>query len=182
MFSKTSKAERTAADAWDYLSSAMASLGETAKDTANAAASRAGDLAGQASSTSQDLAGRASDYSDRLSRRAGELSRKADKSSTKLRKQAKKANKKAGKRGHEFAGRAQGAAGEAWTRANAAADALAGNKPRRPWGLIAGIGLVGIAVGWMAAAAARAKLEQQAEEDELARADNAVVITPTGEV
>src|SRR4051794_23330171 len=53
MFSRKSTAERTAAEAWDYLSSAMASAGESAKDagkiTAGFAGTKAAELAGRAS-------------------------------------------------------------------------------------------------------------------------------------
>jgi hypothetical protein len=117
------KAERTAADAWDYLSSAMAA----ASDTAGRAASVAGDK-------SQDLAGKG-----------------------------------------------QGLAGEAWARANAAAAALAGNRPRRPWGLIALAGVAGLAVGLLAAGAARRAIARDAEAEERELADTGVIITPTPE-
>jgi ElaB/YqjD/DUF883 family membrane-anchored ribosome-binding protein len=38
---------------------------------------------------------------------------------------------------------------EARRRANAAYDALAGRKPRTPWGLLAVVAVVGAAVGWL---------------------------------
>ncbi len=145
--SSTTKGERTAAQAWDYLSSAMAAVGESAKE----AGKQTADLADQAAKTGR-----------RVSRR---------------RKRAKLA-----KRGTQLVGNATGKADEAWVRANAAAAALAGRKPRRPWGLIAGIALLGVAVGWAAASSARAALERQAEEEELELADTAVVITPAREV
>lgn len=135
MFSSKSKAERTAAQAWEYLTAAMTAASETAKDTSGKAAK----IAGKAS----DLAGRAS----------GE--------------------------GHKFAGKASGKADVAWARANAAAAALAGNKPSRPWGLIVGVGLLGVAVGYAVAVSARAALESQAAQEERELAETAVVVTPT---
>ena len=128
MFATKSRGERTAAQAWDYLSSAMAAAAESARDAGKA---------------SQKLADTASRKSRRLADRAG------------------------------------GTADEAWARANAAAAALAGHKPRRPWGLVAAVGLVGIALGWAAASSARAALERQAENEELELAETAVVVTPT---
>ena len=86
---------------------------------------------------------------------------------------------KASKKGLKLAGRPTGKADLAWTRANAAAAALAGRKPARPWGLIAGVGLLGIAIGWAAASSARATLERRAETEELELAETAVVVTPT---
>ncbi|WP_430789651.1 hypothetical protein [Actinoplanes sp. G11-F43] len=68
---------------------------------------------------------------------------------------------------------------EALARAGAAADALAGRRPARPWGLIAVVALAGIATGWAVATAARAALERQAEEEEAELAETAVVVTPT---
>ncbi|WIM97909.1 hypothetical protein ACTOB_001469 [Actinoplanes oblitus] len=129
---RKNRTERTAAEAWNHLSAAMASAGETGKDTAA----------------------------------------KVDKKSRRL---ARKASKK----GSYLAERASGAADEAWVRANAAAAALAGRKPGRPWGLIAGIGLLGLAAGWAAASTARAAIERQAENEQLELAETAVVVTPT---
>ena len=138
MFSSKVKAERTAAQAWDYLSSAMAAAGESAKEagkyTADVAGGKAAKLAGQASKT-----------------------------------------------GLKLAGKPTGKADLAWSRANAAAAALAGRRPARPWGLIAGVGLLGIAIGWAAASSARATLERRAEAEELELAETAVVVTPTYE-
>ncbi|HWS34546.1 MAG TPA: hypothetical protein VN408_17625 [Actinoplanes sp.] len=68
---------------------------------------------------------------------------------------------------------------EALTRAGAAADALSGKRPARPWGLIAVVALIGVATGWAVASAARAALERQAEEEEAELAETAVVVTPT---
>lgn len=151
MFSRKHKTERTAAQAWDYLLSAMAAAGESAREagkyTAEAASSRASDFAGRTSKRSNRLAEKASQQGFRL----------ADKASSKV----------------------NSVADEAWARANAAADALAGRKPGLPWGLIAGFGLIGAALGWAAATAARAALERQAENEELELANTAVVVTPT---
>ncbi|MDY7086361.1 MAG: hypothetical protein SYR96_14775 [Actinomycetota bacterium] len=142
MFSSRTKSERTAAQAWEYLSAAMAAAGDTARDTGDKAAK---------------LAGKASDQGHRL---------------------AGKSHKLAGK-GHKLAGKASGKADLAWNRANAAAAALAGRKPSRPWGLILGAGLLGAAVGYAVATSARAALERQAEQEELELAETAVVVTPT---
>ncbi|WP_433376823.1 hypothetical protein ACQPZX_08570 [Actinoplanes sp. CA-142083] len=112
MFSTSSKAERTADQAWEYLSSAMSSAGDTATKAASAATDK-----------SQDWAD------------------------------------------------------EAWRRASAAADALAGRRPGRPWGTMLLAGLAGVAVGWAAAAYARRALARQAAEEEQELAQTAVVIT-----
>ena len=135
MFSTKSKTERTATQAWEYLTAAMAAATDTAKDTSDKAAK---------------LAGKASDQSHKLVGRSQQL-----------------------------AGKAGGKADVAWARANAAAAALAGRKPSRPWGLIVGVGLLGVAVGWAVATSARAALEQQAEAEERELAETAVVVTPT---
>ncbi|WP_127504141.1 hypothetical protein [Actinoplanes solisilvae] len=128
MFSSKSKTERTAAQAWDYLTAAMTAASEAARDTSGKAAK---------------FAGKASDE------------------------------------GHRFAGKAGGKADVAWSRANAAAAALAGRKPSRPWGLIVGAGLLGVAVGYAVAVSARTALEMRAEQEELELAETAVVVTPT---
>jgi hypothetical protein len=184
MFSRKNKAERTAAQAWDYLSSAMAAAGESAREagrhTADVASATALDLADRASSTSGKLADKATSTGGKLADRAtstgGKLADKASKKSSKL-------VDKAGKKGSKLtdtASRKAGAAGnEAWARANAAASALAGRKQGRPWGLIIGFSLIGVAVGWAAATTARAALERQAENEELELAETAVIVTPT---
>ena len=63
MFSHKNKAERTAAQAWDYLSSAMAAAGESARDagkhTADVASSKASEFADKASKRGSRLAGTA---------------------------------------------------------------------------------------------------------------------------
>jgi len=134
MFSTSSKAEQTAEQAWEYLTSAMS----TAGDTAAKAASVAGDKASKAAYVAGDKASRAAS-------RAG--------------------------------GRSQDWADEAWRRANAAADALAGRRPGRPWGAIVLAGLAGVAVGWAAAAYARRALARQAAEEEQELAQTAVIVT-----
>jgi ElaB/YqjD/DUF883 family membrane-anchored ribosome-binding protein len=68
---------------------------------------------------------------------------------------------------------------EAMTRAAAAADALAGRRPGRPWALIAAAALIGMATGWVVASAARAAIERRAESEEIELAETAVVVTPT---
>ncbi|SDZ40138.1 Membrane-anchored ribosome-binding protein, inhibits growth in stationary phase, ElaB/YqjD/DUF883 family [Micromonospora pattaloongensis] len=47
-------------------------------------------------------------------------------------------------------------ADEAWSRANAALDALAGRRRPLPWAWIVGAGALGVALGWLAGQAARA--------------------------
>ena len=107
MFSTSSKAERTAEEAWEYLSSAMSSAGEAA-------------------SVATD-------------------------------------------RGHDLAD-------EAWRRAVAAADAQAGRRPGRPWGLLALTALAGVAAGWAAAAYARRALARQAAQEEQELAETATIV------
>nr|WP_296067678.1 hypothetical protein [uncultured Actinoplanes sp.] len=160
MSSKTNKAERTAAQAWDYLSSAMVAAGESAREAGKQTAGRATGAAGS--------------FADKAGRKGQKLARKANKRSRKLK-------AKAERKGQYLGAKATDAADEAWMRANAAAAALAGRKPGRPWGLIAGVALLGVAVGWAAASSARAALERQAEEEELELADTAVVVTPVNE-
>lgn len=109
MFARGNRTEKTADEAWEHLSHAWATAGETA--------SRAGD--------------RVTSVTD-----------------------------------------------EALTRAGAAADALSGKRPARSWGLIAAVAVLGVAVGWAVASAARAALERQAEEEEAELAETAVVVTP----
>ena len=60
----------------------------------------------------------------------------------------------AGDLADEVSSRASSAAEEAWDRATRAYDALAGNKPSRPWGWVVLGVLGGIAVGWAVAASA----------------------------
>jgi hypothetical protein len=64
MFSHKNKSERTAAQAWDYLSSAMAAAGESAREagryTADVAGSTAAGLSDRASRTGSKLADKAS--------------------------------------------------------------------------------------------------------------------------
>ena len=141
--SRKNRAERTADQAWEYLSNAMTSAGETA-DSATGTATR---LAGKATRRSRRLA-------DKASRKSSAI---ADVAGTKV----------------------TSVTDEAWARANAAANALAGRKAGTPWGLILGVGLVGVAFGWVAASTARAALERQAENEELELAETAVVVTPT---
>jgi cell division septum initiation protein DivIVA len=151
MFSRKNRAERTAAQAWDYLLSAMTAAGGSARDvgkhTAEAASTKASELAGKAGKTSAKLADKAGKTSAKL----------ADKAGSKV----------------------NSVTDEAWTRANAAANALAGRKPPMPWRLLVGFGLIGVALGWVAATAARAALERQAEKEELELTETAVVVTPT---
>jgi hypothetical protein len=162
MFSSKSRAERTAAQAWDYLSSAMAAAGESAREASKYTAD-------VATSTATDLA-------DRASRKNTTLTGKAGKNGAKL---ARKASKRSSKLADKASIRLNAAADEAWARANAAANALAGRKPGLPWGLILGAGLIGVALGWAAASTARAALERQAENEELELAETAIVVTPS---
>lgn len=159
MFSRTKKAERTAGQAWEYLSSAMAAATDSARD--------AGTHAVDATSA------KAAKLTGRAGRKSAKFSAKARKNAL----LASAAGSLAGAAG--AAGKVNAAADEAWTRANAAANALAGRKPGLPWGLIAGVGLLGAALGWAAATTARAALERQAEQEELELAETAVVVTPT---
>lgn len=128
-------------------------------------------LASAMTSAGESAKDTAGDIADKAGKKGQKLAKKANKRSQKLR-------TKAEKRGQYLGAKASGAADEAWYRANAAAAALAGRKPRRSWVLVAGAGLLGVAVGWAAASSARAALERQAEEEELELADTAVVVTP----
>ncbi len=109
---RKSQPERTVEQAWEYLSNAFASAGDSARST-----------------------GRRS-------------SRLADRT----------------------AGRVGSAADEAWSRANAAVDALAGRRPQRPWAWILGASLVGVAVGW-AASATRAAASRPSVDDRVVFVD-----------
>jgi len=66
---------------------------------------------------------------------------------------------------------------EARRRANRAYDALAGRPAPRPWGWLAAIGLVGVAVGWVATVFGR---QIAARSDELAL-ERSVMDTPIGD-
>jgi hypothetical protein len=162
MFARKSTAERTAAQAWDYLSAAVAAAGDSARSQtshlAEAAGARRSRLADQAGKQTSKLAGKASKRSSKLAAKAG-------------RRSAALAD--------QVGSRAGSVADEAWQRANAAANALAGKKPGLPWGLLVCVGLIGAAVGWAAASTARAALVRQAENDELERAETPVTPTPT---
>ena len=140
MSSRKTKAERTAAQAWDYLSSAVASAGDAGAHAVDVTSTKASALAGKAARKSSKYAAEAQRQGARL---AGEA-----------------------------------ATTEAWKRAVGAADALAGKRRGLPWGLIVGVGLIGVAVGWAAANAARAAAERQAEQEELELNETAVVVTP----
>jgi hypothetical protein len=169
MFSRKNTAERTAAQAWDYLSDAMSTASESAKDagkhTADLASAKASLASAKASRLADKASKQSSKYVDKASKHGSKLAGKASKRSSKL---ADKASTKV-----------NAATDEAWARANLAASALAGRKPGLPWGLIIGAGLVGVALGWAAATTARAALERQAENEELELAETAVVVTPT---
>ncbi len=158
MHSRKNTAERTAAQAWDYLSSAMTGAGESAKDAGSRTADLASAKAAAAAATATMLADKAGKQSGKLAGKAGRRSSKlADKAAAKL----------------------NAVSDEAFERANLAATALAGRKPGLPWGVIVGVGLLGVALGWVAATTARAALERQAENEELELAETAVVATPT---
>lgn len=158
MFSRRSTAERTASQAWDYLSAAMTTAGESAKDAGKHTADLAGakaSVAGAKAARLADKAGRrGSELAGRTGRRGGKL---ADKAGAKL----------------------NAVSEEARARANLAASALAGRKPGLPWAVIIGASLISVALGWAAATTARAALERQAENEELELAETAVVVTPT---
>ncbi len=160
MLSRKNTAERTAAQAWEYLLSAMAGAGESAKDAGKHTADLAGAKAAVATATATKLADKAGKKGGKLADKAGRQSSKlADKATTKLNR----------------------VSDEAVERATLAANALAGRKPGLPWGLIAGVGLLGVALGWVASTTARAAMERQAENEqlELAETDTVVAVTPT---
>lgn len=158
MFSRKDKAERTASQAWDQLSAAMA----TATDSARDAGAHAVDVT-----------------SAKASKLAGRAGRKSAKLTAKSKKNALLAGAAGGLAGAAgAAGKVNAAADEARNRANAAAAALAGRRPALPWGLLVGVGLLGTALGWAAATTARAALERKAEQEELELAETAIVVTP----
>jgi hypothetical protein len=160
MLSRKNTAERTAAQAWDYLSAAMAGAGESAKDAGKHTADLATAKAAVAAATATKLADKAGKHGSKLTGKAGRKSSKlADKAAARL----------------------SAVSDEAYERATLAANALAGRKTGLPWGLLVGAGLLGVAIGWAAASTARAALERQAENEELelAEPDAVVVVTPT---
>src|SRR5215207_6446831 len=113
MLSRKNTAERTAAQAWDYLSSAMTGAGESAKDAGSKTANLASAKAAVAAAAAAKLA-------DMAGKQSGKL---ADRAAAKL----------------------NAVSDEAFERANLAANALAGRKPGLPWGVIVGVGLLGVA-------------------------------------
>jgi hypothetical protein len=168
MFSRKSTAERTAAQAWDYLAAAVAATGEHARSAGQYGAN----LAEAAEQRSAYLADEAAKRSSRLAGTAG----KASKQTSKL---AKQAGKRSVRLADDASSKVGAAADEAWHRANAAANALAGRRPPTPWGLIVGASLLGLALGWAAAVTARAALARAAENDELEMAERPTIPTPT---
>jgi hypothetical protein len=70
MLSRKNTAERTAAQAWDYLSSAMTDAGESAKDVRKHTADLAGAKAAVATATATKLAGKAGKKSSKLADKA----------------------------------------------------------------------------------------------------------------
>ncbi len=124
--------ERAAAQAWDYLTAAVAAAGDSAR--------HAGRAAGEGAKTATRVAGEG----------------------------AKTATRVAGRRGARLAdgtgGRVSSVADEAWRRANAALDALAGRRPTVPWGLLALAGVAGVAVGFAVAASLRTAVNRAARQ------------------
>ena len=146
MLSRKNTAERTAAQAWDYLSSAMTNAGESAKDAGKHTADLASAKAAVAAATATKLA-------DKAGRQSGKLAGKAGKKGSKLTDKA--------------TAKLNAVSDEAFERATLAANALAGRKPGLPWGVLVGVGLLGVALGWVAATTARAAIERQVENEEL---------------
>jgi hypothetical protein len=165
MFSRKSTAERTADQAWDYLSSAVAAAGDNARSQGARLSERSAHLAEVAGNRSSKLADKAAKRSAKLAGRSSKLADQAGKRSAAI--------------ADQVSSRAGSAADEAWQRANAAANALAGKKPGLPWGLIVCAGVLGVALGWAAAATARAAIARQAENDELEMAERETATIPT---
>ena len=94
MSSRTDRAERTATQAWDYLSSAMGTAGETAREAADAAGSTATKLAGKAGKQGSKLAGKAR--------------KKGNKTGTRVNSVADEARARANAAAHALAGRRPG--------------------------------------------------------------------------
>jgi hypothetical protein len=184
MFSSKTKAERTAAQAWDNLSSAMAAATETALQAGKQTADLAGGLADKATGLADKatgLADKATGLADKAAQSAQTVGRRSNKLAAKASKKSNKLAARAGKKSNKLGKKAGGTADEAWTRANAAAAALAGRRPGRPWGLIAGVALLGAAIGWAVANSANTALRRQAEEEELELAETAIIVTPARE-
>jgi hypothetical protein len=160
MFSSKTKAERTASQAWDYLSSAMTTAGDSARE-----------VGGQTADAAARFADQANKLADQADKRGHKLAEKANQRGSAL---VDLANDKSA----ALAGVASAKADVAWARASAAADALAGRR-HRPWGLIIGATLLGGAVGFAVAGALRAAQERAAEDGELEAADNAVIVAPS---
>lgn len=76
--------------------------------------------------------------------------------------------------------RANAAAGEARERASRAYDALAGRRPSRSWGWLAGAGLAGIALGWAVGMAA-VRARRHAETAEITSGSAPVTGAATGD-
>jgi hypothetical protein len=74
----------------------------------------------------------------------------ADSAGTATRSATRSAKRRAASMVDEASDRMESGTAEARRRANAAMDALAGRKPRTPWGWLAAATLVGAAFGWVA--------------------------------
>lgn len=133
--------ERTADQAWEYLSSAVATAGDNAR-WARRRGARVANLATDRIGLAADKAG------DRLGTAA-------DKAGERLGTAADKAGDRLGT-----------VADEAWQRANAAVDALAGRRAPVPWRLLVGVGVLGVALGYAAAMAAHAVAARRAAGDD----------------
>ena len=142
------------------------------KNRAEKTAEEAWEHLAQAWTAAGDGAGKAADKAGRVADRAGWAADRAGRVADKAGRRSRKLASRAGDR-------VTSVTDEALARASAAADALSGRRPARPWGLIIAIGLAGVAAGWAAASTARAALERQAENEEIELAETAVVVTPT---
>jgi hypothetical protein len=164
MFSRKSKAERTAGQAWDYLSSAMAAAADSAREAGKY--------------TADVTSGKASDFAELAGQQRAKLADAGKGARKDAGKKGRKLAKQATKKSQKLTGKAEKVGGEAWSRANAAADALAGRNKGLPWGTILGFSLIGVGLGWAAATAGRAALERQAEVEERELAETATIVTP----
>jgi hypothetical protein len=94
---------------------------------------------------------------------AGDTARSAKRASAQLADTARAAKRNTAYIADEVSDRVGPAADEAWHRASAAFDALAGRRPPRPWTWIIGAGVIGAAIGWAAGTAARTALARADE-------------------
>ena len=137
----------------------------------------AAELAGQKSTwLAAETGRRSTKLADEAGRRSAKLADEAGRRSAKL---ADEAGRRTAALADVAGSRAGAVADEAWARANAAANALAGRRPPLPWALLLGAGLLGVAIGWVAASTAQAAMTRRVENEELEQAEESTTPLPT---